>query len=147
MTAALFGILLFVTALFLILLVLVQRGRGGGLSGALGGMGGQSAFGTKAGDLFTRITIAVATFWILLCIFAILFLNHQATGTRDASGEGSEYTKGVVDRSKEQPSPTGTKAAPAEPGPGTAEAAPAPGPENTPVPENIPAPENTPAGK
>ena len=44
-----FGILMFVTSLFLILLVLVQRGRGGGLAGALGGMGGQSAFGTKAG--------------------------------------------------------------------------------------------------
>ena len=60
-----FGVLMFLTALFLILLVLVQRGRGGGLSGALGGMGGQSAFGTKAGDLFTRITMFLATFWIL----------------------------------------------------------------------------------
>ena len=35
----LFGVLMFATALFLILLVLVQRGRGGGLSGA-GGHGG-----------------------------------------------------------------------------------------------------------
>ena len=78
--------------MFLILLVLVQRGRGGGLSGALGGMGGQSAFGTKAGDLFTRITIFVATFWILLCIAAILVLNRQTTAAPDAAGEGAEYT-------------------------------------------------------
>ena len=78
----LFGILMFATALFLILLVLVQRGRGGGLSGALGGMGGQSAFGTKAGDLFTRITIFVATFWILLCIAAILVLESPNAGRR-----------------------------------------------------------------
>ena len=42
-------------SVFLMLVILVQRGRGGGLTGALGGMGGQSAFGTKAGDLFTRI--------------------------------------------------------------------------------------------
>ncbi|MFM9196710.1 MAG: preprotein translocase subunit SecG, partial [Planctomycetia bacterium] len=47
----LLGSMLVLTSLFLILLVLVQRGRGGGLAGALGGMGGQSAFGTKAGDL------------------------------------------------------------------------------------------------
>ena len=47
----LFGILMFATALFLILLILVQRGRGGGLSGALGGMGGSSAFGAKAAKL------------------------------------------------------------------------------------------------
>ena len=54
--------------MFLIVLVLIQRGKGGGLAGALGGMGGQSAFGTKAGDLFTRITIGVAAFWIILCM-------------------------------------------------------------------------------
>lgn len=63
--------LLFLVSAFLILLVLVQRGRGGGLAGALGGMGGQSAFGTKAGDLFTRVTIVVAAIWIILCAFAV----------------------------------------------------------------------------
>ena len=67
---AVFKVLLFVTALFLILLVLVQRGRGGGLAGALGGMGGSSAFGAKAGDVFTKITAYTALFWILLCIAA-----------------------------------------------------------------------------
>ncbi len=50
----------------LIGLILLQRGRGGGLVGALSGLGGQSAFGTKAGDTFTRITIAVAAAWVLL---------------------------------------------------------------------------------
>jgi len=75
--AVLFMILLFLTALFLILLILVQRGKGGGLAGALGGMGGQSAFGAKAGDTFTRVTIGVAAFWILLCIFSVRML---ATG-------------------------------------------------------------------
>ena len=58
----LLGFMLVFTALFLILLVLVQRGRGGWLAGALGGMGGQSAFGAKAGDVFTKITIGVAAF-------------------------------------------------------------------------------------
>ncbi len=76
----LFGLLLFVTATFLILLVLVQRGRGGGLAGAFGGMGGQSAFGTKAGDLFTKITIGVAAVWITLCVLTIVVLNRQTSG-------------------------------------------------------------------
>jgi preprotein translocase subunit SecG len=40
-------------ALFLILLVLVQRGRGGGLAGALGGAGGQSAFGAAGAGIAT----------------------------------------------------------------------------------------------
>ncbi|MCA9198591.1 MAG: preprotein translocase subunit SecG [Planctomycetales bacterium] len=70
-----FGILLSFAAIFLILLVLIQRGRGGGLSGAFGGMGGQSAFGTKAGDVFTKITVGVSIVWIVLCISATKFLQ------------------------------------------------------------------------
>jgi preprotein translocase subunit SecG len=81
-----FGISLFTTSVFLILLVLVQRGRGGGLTGALGGMGGQSAFGTKAGDLFTRVTIVVAVIWILLCLSTIWVLGG---GTGFAEGRGT----------------------------------------------------------
>ena len=37
-----FMVLLFLTAVFLIVLVLIQRGKGGGLAGALGGMGGKA---------------------------------------------------------------------------------------------------------
>lgn len=73
MIAFLINALLFILALFLILLVLVQRGRGGGLAGALGGSGGQSAFGTKAGDVFTKITIVTAAVWILLCAAAVKY--------------------------------------------------------------------------
>lgn len=69
---------LFFLAIFLILLVLIQRGRGGGLAGAFGGLGGQSAFGTKAGDLFTRITIVVAAVWIVLCIFSVWYFGAAA---------------------------------------------------------------------
>ena len=71
------GFMLVFSALFLIALVLIQRGRGGGLAGAFGGMGGQSAFGTKAGDVFTKITVVVAACWILLCILAINMLSRR----------------------------------------------------------------------
>jgi preprotein translocase subunit SecG len=73
-----FGFALTFTGVFLIMLVLVQRGRGGGLTGALGGVGGQSAFGTKAGDLFTRITVVFAVVWIFLCMATIILLNGGA---------------------------------------------------------------------
>jgi len=82
-----FGIVMFVTALFLILLVLVQRGRGGGLAGAFGGMGGQSAFGTKAGDMFTKVTIGTALAWIVICALAVRVLNSpQSTDLFGAGG-------------------------------------------------------------
>ena len=87
MLASLLLILLLLTALFLIVLVLIQRGKGGGLAGALGGMGGQSAFGTKAGDLFTRITIGVATFWIVLCMFSLWYFRGYGSKLRDSLPE------------------------------------------------------------
>ncbi len=77
--AYVFMALLLLSSLFLILLVLVQRGKGGGLAGAFGGLGGQSAFGTKAGDLFTRVTIGVAAFWILLCLFAVWHFGRETS--------------------------------------------------------------------
>jgi len=73
----LFAIPMSLLSIFLILVILVQRGRGGGLTGALGGMGGQSAFGTKAGDLFTRITIVVAAIWVLLSMASIKVLAQR----------------------------------------------------------------------
>lgn len=63
--ATLFQFLLLFLSFILIVLILLQRGRGGGLAGAFGGMGGQSAFGTKAGDVFTKITVVVAILWVL----------------------------------------------------------------------------------
>ncbi len=61
----------------MVLLILVQRGKGGGLTGALGGPGGQSAFGTKAGDLFTRITIVAAACWIFLLAFCVWWYTES----------------------------------------------------------------------
>lgn len=70
---AYFLLLLFVfIGVLMIGIILLQRGRGGGLAGALGGMGGQSAFGTKAGDMFTRITVGFAVAWFVvaaLCVY------------------------------------------------------------------------------
>jgi protein translocase SecG subunit len=67
----LFNLLILFIGLFLILLVLIQRGKGGGLAGAFGGAGGSSAFGSRAGDTFTRITIVVAAIWLLLIMLQI----------------------------------------------------------------------------
>jgi len=89
-------------AIFLILLVLVQRGRGGGLAGALGGMGGSSAFGAKAGDVFTKITAASAFIWIVLCIATAKMtpsedslINTNVTSSAPATSGGPALTAPV----------------------------------------------------
>jgi preprotein translocase subunit SecG len=95
-----YSIPLCIVSIFLILVVLVQRGRGGGLTGALGGMGGQSAFGTKAGDLFTKITIVVAAIWILLAMLTIQRLARPtAAKSRDAAPAQKEQEDGKKDAS------------------------------------------------
>ncbi len=73
----LFQILLLFLSFIMIVLILLQRGRGGGLAGAFGGMGGQSAFGTKAGDVFTRVTIITALVWIFFCMLAIKLISKE----------------------------------------------------------------------
>jgi preprotein translocase subunit SecG len=64
--------------LFLILLVLIQRGKGGGLAGAFGGLGGSSPFGSRAGDMFTRITIYVACIWLFLVMLQVRAVQETA---------------------------------------------------------------------
>jgi len=59
----------------MILIILLQQGRGGGLVGALGGMGAQSAFGARAGDAFTGITIVLTVLWVLLAGFGGITLR------------------------------------------------------------------------
>ncbi len=82
-------------ARFLILLVLVQRGRGGGLAGALGGAGGQSAFGAKAGDTFTKITMWTAFFWIVFCVVAVRLMTGSGEPDFSSTLGGAAQTKPV----------------------------------------------------
>jgi preprotein translocase subunit SecG len=112
----LFGFLLTFTAIFLILLVLVQRGRGGGLAGALGGMGGQSAFGSKAGDLFTRLTMGTAVVWVLLCVASIYLLGGSSDQLSGELGSGAPVSEGPVVTEPLGDSTAVPPAAPAAPG-------------------------------
>jgi preprotein translocase subunit SecG len=90
----LLAVALLLCAAFLILLVLIQRGKGGGLAGAFGGAGGSSAFGSRAGDTFTRITITVAIVWALL-----IMLTIKLTQPRPVEKEGSgEVTQSVPEQ-------------------------------------------------
>ncbi len=82
------------SAVLLITVILIQRGRGGGLVGAMSGM--ESMFGTKTNQILTRATT----------IFAVLFLSASvslavvtARGGRSLIGEdvvSSVQEEGIV---------------------------------------------------
>jgi len=67
---------------------LQQRGcgKGGGLAGAFGGVGGSSAFGSRAGDMFTRITLIVAGIWLLLAMVQVVVLQGVYDETKGEGG-------------------------------------------------------------
>ena len=134
--------------------MLIQRGRGGGLTGALGGAGGQSAFGTKAGDVFTRITVGVAAFWIGLCILSLNLLGQgqspisstlgrnaptsiapqtQPAGTTPTPGAGDGDVKPAGDGVQLPPTDGGSPP-PAPPAQPEAQTPPAPAPETPSAP-------------
>ena len=71
--------------ILLIFLVLIQRGKGGGLAGAFGGAGGSSAFGSRAGDLFTRVTLILAGVWVVLIMFHIRVVQSSKATTATTS--------------------------------------------------------------
>jgi len=62
---------------FLVLLILIQKGRGGGLASAFGGGGGNTAFGSKTGDVLTWTTSVVFGIFLLLAIVLNLISNYQ----------------------------------------------------------------------
>jgi preprotein translocase subunit SecG len=105
LTGVFLGWLMGFLSLFLILLILVQRGKGGGLAGALGGPGGESAFGSKGADTFTTITIVVALFWGFTCAFTMYVLGTSSTQVTETNlqagpgeveaGTGIEITPGA----------------------------------------------------
>ena len=79
-----------VLCLFLILLVLVQNDKGGGLAGAFGGMGGNAAFtGSSTVTILTRVTqwAAALSFVVLLALNAMsLSANRAAMGESELKG-------------------------------------------------------------
>src|SRR5262249_7674575 len=77
-------ILVLLISIFLILLILIQRGKGGGLAGAFGGVGGSSAFGSRAGDIFTRVTLGVAAVWIILIMIQVKVVQQPGQGPENA---------------------------------------------------------------
>ena len=80
-----FLVTLFVILSFLmIVLILLQAGKGKGLAGAIGGgMAGQSMFGGRgAADFLTKATTYIATAYVVLALGIGLFYKSEAEETQ-----------------------------------------------------------------
>ena len=87
-------ILFIFVCLFMILLILIQKGRGGGLASAFGGMGGNTAFGSKTGDVLTWATSIVFGIFLVLAMSLNLLAEHrQKEANRAVQGGPSIVTE------------------------------------------------------
>lgn len=153
-------------SVLMILFVLIQRPKGGGLSGAFGGAGGGSTavFGAKTGDILTWLTVSFFVIFLLLGIFlnfATQAANKNVSSVDivdsiDPTNEGTAPTN-PANPSTETPGDstkpsTGTDTNPIVPDAIVPDTTPAPKPEDTtPAPkpaDTAPAPkdDNTGAG-
>jgi preprotein translocase subunit SecG len=110
-------VILALLGVFLMIVILLQRGRGGGLAGAFGGMGGQSAFGTKAGDVFTRITIVIAILWVIVAGGSGFLLRAAAEQAGAQFGSGEPSGASLLKNDEPVPEKPATSDVPAKPQP------------------------------
>jgi preprotein translocase subunit SecG len=67
------GVLFVICAVVLVLVVLIQKGRGGGLSGAFGGGMAGGILGSKTGDFLTWVTVVLVGMFLLLAVVMAKF--------------------------------------------------------------------------
>jgi preprotein translocase subunit SecG len=123
--AQILAVLFVVICIILIVIVLLQKGRGGGLSAAFGGAGGHSAFGSKTGDVFTKITIGiVAVFLILSMVLTKIWVPYieedtqpGISGTAQPAGGQPSGTSGLPTNSSKE-SDGSSRPSESQPGPG-----------------------------
>ena len=63
----------------LVVIVLLQAGKGQGLGGLFGAGGSQTIFGARAGDVLTKATTFVAVLWMILCVFLAVLSSRRSS--------------------------------------------------------------------
>ena len=104
-----------IVCIFLILVVLLQQGKGADWAGAFGGGGTQTAFGARgAGTILSKATTAAAIIFMVTSL--VLTILISAPGASSVIREGAKAPQGQqqVPSPQQQTAPSG-QAAPATP--------------------------------
>lgn len=67
-----------IVSIFLIAVILLQAGRGGGLADSFGGSQMQNLFGTKSTTVLTKMTAGCAIMFIITCLTLALISSHRS---------------------------------------------------------------------
>ena len=81
-----FTLLLILVSIFLILIVLAQKTKDGGMGAALGGGATESAFGHETGNVLTKATINAAILFFVLSFVLYLARIHESKHRNSGGG-------------------------------------------------------------
>ena len=73
------AVLFVICCVVLILTILIQKGRGGGLSAAFGGGMASGILGSKTGDFLTWVTIVLVGVFLTLAVVLAKFYKEEPT--------------------------------------------------------------------
>ncbi len=97
------AVLFVICCVSLVLMILIQKGRGGGLSGAFGGaMAGGGVLGSKTGDFLTWVTIGLVGVFLTLAVVMAKFYKPSVASDYDVSPQTQQQPL----ESPEQPEPS-----------------------------------------
>lgn len=100
-----------IACLILILVILLQAGRGGGLSEGLGANFGQSFFGTKANVFLTRATTASAVLFLVTCLSLNIMISRRSRSLIALQGIPAAKNSAVKPQQEATQSPAGAASA------------------------------------
>ncbi|MDO8602729.1 MAG: preprotein translocase subunit SecG [Candidatus Omnitrophota bacterium] len=72
-----------IISLFLIAVILLQAGKGGGVADTFGGSQMQNMFGTKSTTVLTKLTAVCAIGFIVTCISLAVISSHKTKSIVD----------------------------------------------------------------
>lgn len=73
------AVLFVICSIVLILVILIQKGKGGGLTGALGGGMASGILGSKTGDFLTWLTIVLVGVFLGLAVVLVKFYRPSVS--------------------------------------------------------------------
>ncbi len=103
--------LFLICAVSLILIILVQKGKGGGLSGAFGGGTASGILGSKTGDFLTWVTIVLVGVFLTLAVVMARYYK-PSIGLEESTSPPPVTVPTEPTRSPELPSPIGETGTP-----------------------------------
>jgi preprotein translocase subunit SecG len=111
------AVLFVLVSLVLILVVLMQKGRGGGLSGAFAGGMASGLLGSKTGDFLTWVTIVLVSVFLFLAVLMARYYRPPVRFGREAPATARQPMTGGQTATpqapaSEQPAPAAPSATP-----------------------------------